>query len=150
MAESLTGGLLVGELVSVPGASAVVSGGIVAYDTELKRSLLGVSRVLLGEYGPVHPEVARQMAAGVRRTCAVSGQYAGVGIATTGVAGPDPDPATGQPAGVVFVGLSSERGERHVEFRFEGDRQQIRVATVGAALGLLREELVHLLSAKIR
>ena len=61
VAESLTGGLVVAELVSVPGASAVVRGGVVAYATELKSSLLGVDAELLAQNGPIDSEVARQM-----------------------------------------------------------------------------------------
>ena len=66
VAESLTGGLLVAELISVPGASSVVRGGVVAYATDLKASLLGVDSALLDAVGPIHPDVAQQMAAGVR------------------------------------------------------------------------------------
>ena len=76
-AESLTGGLLSATIVSVPGASRVFSGGIVAYDTALKSSLLGVDAPLLAARGPVDPEVATQMARGVRRACAVPQGRAG-------------------------------------------------------------------------
>ena len=62
VAESLTGGLLIAELVSVPGASAVVRGGVVAYATDLKSTLLGVDDALLAASGPIHPDVARGMA----------------------------------------------------------------------------------------
>ncbi|MBN9613447.1 MAG: nicotinamide-nucleotide amidohydrolase family protein [Actinobacteria bacterium] len=149
VAESLTGGLLAGELVSVPGASLAFSGGVVAYDTSLKRSLLGVDAELLARRGPVDAEVAMQMAAGVRRACAVPRDPRGldepaaadIGLATTGVAGPDPDPQTGQPAGTVWLGISSARGDRAVELRLSGDRAQIRAATVSAALTLLCGEL---------
>lgn len=71
VAESLTGGLLSDALVSVPGTSAVFTGAVVSYHTEVKRRLLGVDGLLLDEHGPVHPEVAKQMAAGVRLACGV-------------------------------------------------------------------------------
>ena len=61
VAESLTGGLLVAELIGVPGASATVFGGVIAYNTALKHSVIGVDADLLAQHGPVHPEVARQM-----------------------------------------------------------------------------------------
>ncbi|HEY2642418.1 MAG TPA: nicotinamide-nucleotide amidohydrolase family protein, partial [Galbitalea sp.] len=83
VAESLTGGLLVAELISVPGASAVVNGGVVAYNTALKHSLLGVDQQLLATRGAVDPDVAGQMAAGVRLACAVDGVPADLGVATT-------------------------------------------------------------------
>ena len=71
VAESLTGGLLVAELITVPGASLVVRGGVVAYATDLKARLLGVDDALLARVGAVHAEVATQMARGVRLRLAV-------------------------------------------------------------------------------
>lgn len=147
VAESLTGGLLTAALVAVPGASAVLSGGIVAYDTELKATLLGVDRELLRTRGPVDAEVARQMATGVREACSVSGQAgvvspADVGVSTTGVAGPDPDPQSGQPAGTVWLGVSSTGGvsAELLELSVSG-RQEIRAAAVVGALRLLLKQL---------
>src|SRR5690606_15913567 len=79
VAESLTGGLLVAELINTPGASETVLGGVVAYNTELKRSILGVDASVLNVHGAVHPDVAVQMAVGVREVCAVDGTAAEVG-----------------------------------------------------------------------
>jgi nicotinamide-nucleotide amidase len=90
VAESLTGGALCDAFVSVPGASAVLRGAVVAYATPVKASVLGVDAALLEREGPVHPDVARAMADGVRRVLAVDGRPADVGVATTGVAGPEP------------------------------------------------------------
>jgi nicotinamide-nucleotide amidase len=132
VAESLTGGLVVAELTSVPGASVVVSGGVVAYDTAVKRSVLGVSAELLAAEGAVHPEVARQMADRVRTVLAVDGRPARLGIATTGVAGPtDQD---GKPPGTVFVGLAFGAVVAAVELELRGSRAEIRAATVRAAI----------------
>ncbi|MBP1327545.1 nicotinamide-nucleotide amidase [Leucobacter exalbidus] len=141
VAESLTGGLLASALVSVPGASRAFSGGIVAYDTELKRSLLGVDAELLERVGPVDGEVARQMARGVRRACAVGGEPAALGISTTGVAGPDPDQHSGQQPGTVWIGVSSPAGERAVQVACAGDRAEIRAQAVVAAVRELEVEL---------
>jgi nicotinamide-nucleotide amidase len=138
-AESLTGGLVAAELTSVPGASAVVLGGVVVYATELKHTLLGVDAGLLAAEGPVHPEVARQLAAGVRERLAVAGRPADLGVATTGVAGPDPQ--GGRPVGTVFVGVSSALGTRAVALELSGDRDAIRRATVAAAVAAVAEEL---------
>lgn len=138
VAESLTGGLVAATIVSVPGASAMFSGGIVAYDTALKASLLGVDSSLLARRGPVDGEVAKQMAAGVRSACAVAGVDADFGVATTGVAGPAPDPQTGQPAGTVWIGVSSEAGTRSVLVSpVPGSRMEIRERAVRAALAEL-------------
>ncbi|SDQ39274.1 CinA family protein [Leucobacter chromiiresistens] len=144
VAESLTGGLLADAFVSIPGASRVLVGGIVAYDTALKHSLLGVDDELLRRSGPVDGDVARQMAAGVRRACAVPRRGSAeaptaIGVATTGVAGPDPDPQTGQPAGTVWVAVSAGAVERQRLLDLDGDRATIRAAAVTAAIELLVE-----------
>ena len=132
VAESLTGGQLVAALIDVPGASATVLGGVVAYNTELKHSVLGVSAELLAEHGPVHPEVAKQMAAGVRTALAVGGRPADVGLATTGVAGPESQ--GGQPVGTVYLGLAVGDRVESVALALSGSRSQIRSATVNAAV----------------
>lgn len=124
VAESLTGGLVVSSLVSVPGASRVVRGGVVAYATDVKRSLLGVDVALLDAHGAVHPRVARQMAKGVRDALGHDGVPADVGIATTGIAGPDsPD---GQPVGTVHIAVSTPLGTRVDSLALSGDREAIR------------------------
>ncbi len=133
-AESLTGGLLCGALTDVPGASVVVRGAVVAYGTDVKASMLGVRADLLAREGAVHPEVARQMAMGV---CCVLD--ADVGVATTGVAGPDPQ--DGQPVGTVFVGVCVRDRLTVRRLAFSGSRAAIRTATVGAALELVEHEV---------
>ncbi|MFF9562064.1 CinA family protein [Leifsonia sp. NPDC014704] len=139
VAESLTGGLLTAELTSVPGASAVVLGGAVVYATELKHTLLGVDADLLAAEGPVHPEVARQLATGVRERLAVAESPADIGVATTGVAGPDPQ--GGRPVGTVYVGIASDAGARSIELVLSGDRDGIRRWTVVEAVRALAAEL---------
>ncbi len=139
VAESLTGGLVLAELIGVPGASVVVLGGVVAYNTALKHSLLGVDAALLAEYGPVHPEVAKQMATGVREMLAIDGHRADIGLSTTGVAGPEPQ--GGHPPGTVFVGLAIGGGESSHRLALEGDRQTIRTRVVQESLVLLRAAL---------
>ena len=141
VAESLTGGLVVAELTRIPGASLVVSGGIVAYATEVKRALLGVSAELLEREGAVHPEVARQMADGVRRALAVDGRPADVGVSTTGVAGPDPQ--DGKQPGTVFVGVAFGADVEAIALELSGDRTAIRTATVRAALDAALARLVR-------
>ncbi|MFG3479577.1 nicotinamide-nucleotide amidohydrolase family protein [Streptomyces chengbuensis] len=135
VAESLTGGLVAAELTSVPGASKSFLGSVTAYATALKRDLLGVDGTLLAEHGAVHAGVAAQMAAGVRARMG-----AGWGIATTGVAGPDPQ--DGQPVGTVFVAVAGPGGSRKVaRLRLNGDRSEIRRESVRSVLELLAGEL---------
>lgn len=130
-AESLTGGLLSAQIVDVPGASTVFRGGIVAYATDLKSALLAVDPELLAARGPVDPDVAAQMAAGVRHRLG-----ADVGVSTTGVAGPDPQ--DGQEPGTVYVAVDVRGGPARVRaLVLPGDRDAVRTATVQAALRLV-------------
>jgi PncC family amidohydrolase len=130
VAESLTGGMLAAALTATPGSSATFRGGVVAYATDLKSSLLGVSSDLLGRHGAVHPAVAAAMAEGARRRLAAS-----VGAATTGVAGPDP--ADGQPVGTVHIAVATAGNSAARALALSGDRHQIRSATVEHSLDLL-------------
>ncbi len=136
-AESLTGGLLMAALISVPGASTCVRGGVVAYATPLKHSLLGVDAALLEAEGAVHPEVARQMADGVRTAASVDGAAADVGIATTGVAGPASQ--DGRPVGTVYVAVSTPEGTRVEALSLAGTRAEIRAEATRAALAITAE-----------
>lgn len=135
VAESLTGGQLVARLIDTPGASAAVYGGVVAYNTELKHTVLGVPASLLAAHGAVDPDVARAMAAGARTALAVGGVPADVGIATTGVAGPEPQ--DGQAVGTVWVGLAIAERVDAFPFFFAGTRDDIRSQAVDAAMAIL-------------
>ena len=133
VAESLTGGLLAASIVDVAGASAVFRGGLVVYATDLKATLAGVPAPLLARHGPVHPLVAAALAAGARQRCA-----ADWGLATTGVAGPDPQ--DGIEPGTVYVAVDGPTS-RVQRLDLTGDRAAIRAATVAAALTLLASAL---------
>ncbi|MDX3095108.1 CinA family protein [Streptomyces sp. ME01-24h] len=135
VAESLTGGLVAAELTSVPGASRSFRGSVTAYATELKRDVLAVDGALLAERGAVDPDVARGMAEGVRRVL-----RADWGLATTGVAGPDPQ--DGQPVGTVYVAVAGPPGVCCERLRLNGDRAEIRATTVNAVLTLLQRTLL--------
>ncbi|MFI5931187.1 CinA family protein [Actinoplanes sp. NPDC051494] len=134
VAESLTGGLLAATVVEVPGVSAVFRGGFVVYATDLKHALAGVPADLLAERGPVDPDVAQALAEGARQRCG-----ADWGVATTGVAGPDPQ--GGKPVGTVFVGVAGATHKFARELSLTGDRGDIRRAAVLSALALLGDEL---------
>nr|WP_218853878.1 nicotinamide-nucleotide amidohydrolase family protein [Schumannella luteola] len=140
VAESLTGGLVVAELVSVPGISAVLHGGVVAYATPLKRDVVGVDGDLLDRESAVHPEVAAQLAQRVRAALAVDGRAARVGLGTTGVAGPDPQDGHG--VGTVFVAVALDERIEVRRLALSGDRAAIRRGAVDAVLALLDEVLV--------
>ena len=139
VAESLTGGLLVAELVRVPGASAVLIGGVVAYNTAIKHSVLGVDADLLARRGAVDPEVARQMAVGVRTALSVGNRPADIGISTTGVAGPDPQ--DGKPVGTVYLGFAIGNEVFDAALALTGDRNGIRSAVVSESLTRLHQML---------
>ena len=134
VAESLTGGLVCAALTEVAGASVVVRGGVVAYASDLKAQVLGVDEALLAQAGAVDPGVAEQMAAGVRSLTGAT-----YGLATTGVAGPDP--TDGKPVGTVYVALVGLGSSRVRALALTGDRAGIRDQTLRAALMLLAEEL---------
>lgn len=126
-AESLTGGRLASALTAVPGASATYRGGVVAYASDLKSSLLGVAESLIAEHGVVSPECARAMAGGARTIAGAT--YA---IATTGVAGPDEQ--EGKPVGTVFVGLAGPGFAEAVALELSGRRHQVQERTCREAL----------------
>lgn len=144
-AESLTGGLVGATITSVAGASAVYRGGMITYATDLKAELAGVSPGTLAADGPVAATTAAEMAIGAATACG-----ADWGLATTGVAGPEPQ--DGHPVGEVFIAVAGptpsglEDGVHHVgvrELRLAGGRDDIRGHTVAAALGLLLERLAN-------
>ncbi len=141
-AESLTAGLISAKLAEVPGASKVLLGGIVSYQDQVKSQLLGVSPGLLQMQSAVDPEVAAQLAEGVRAKFAFAMQLEQrlvIGLSATGVAGPD---SVGQhDPGEVYLGLSSERGTKVFAERFGGTRGALRAKPVDRAIQLLREEL---------
>lgn len=129
-AESMTGGLVAAALTSVPGASKVVRGGLVAYDAELKRELLGVDDIST----VVDSETAEQMARGGRDLLG-----ADVMVAVTGSAGPDP---LEQRAGTVVIGVSTPDRTSARELHLPGDRERVRAYSVTSALQLTRLALL--------
>lgn len=129
-AESLTGGLVCANLVSVAGASDVVLGGIVAYAPRAKIDLLGVDAALIASHGTVDAEVAAQLAIGAREKFGAT-----YGLSTTGVAGPDP--SEGKPVGTVHLAIAGPDGVSSTELQLEGDRDTIRTSTVEVVLSQL-------------
>ena len=129
-AESLTGGLLCATLVDVPGASDVLRGGVVAYTARAKCEVLGVDDTLVERVGTVHPDVAAAMAEGAVRVLGATW-----GVATTGVAGPEP--SEGKDVGTVHVAVAGPGGVETRDLMLHGDRALVREQAVDAALSLL-------------
>lgn len=126
-AESLTAGLVAATLAGVPGASAVLRGGLVVYATELKHRLAGVDEQVLATEGPVAASTAEQLAVGARTRCG-----ADWGIALTGVAGPDPQ--DGIEVGTVYLGVAGPRHTEVMRLKLTGDRWNIRFTATRTAL----------------
>jgi nicotinamide-nucleotide amidase len=128
--ESVTGGLVCSALVSVPGASDAVAGGVVAYTIPAKVGVLGVDAAIIQTHGVVSEEVALAMARRARDLF-----RADIGVGTTGAAGPADH--GGKPAGTVCVASVGPAGEFATTTRFGGDRGAVREAAARAALVVL-------------
>ncbi len=133
-AESLTAGQISATLASVAGASDALRGGLTAYATDVKIAVLGVDAALVAAYGAVSTQCAEAMA-----RQALELFHATWALSATGVAGPGEQ--EGKPAGTVFVGLAGPDGVRVRALSLAGSRNQIRAATVQAALTLLEAVL---------
>ena len=132
-AESITGGLIAATLINVAGASYVIDESFVTYSNEAKQRRLGVKEETLKNYGAVSEQTAFEMAAGI---CAATG--ADVGIAVTGIAGPDGGTPQ-KPVGLVYVGRSIDGKVDVIELRLKGSRQEIRDMVVNHALNFVKE-----------
>jgi nicotinamide-nucleotide amidase len=135
LAESCTGGLLASMLTGVPGASAVLDLGVVAYADQMKQAVLGVEAGLLAAHGAVSEPVARALAEGARR---IDGATWGVGI--TGIAGPGGGTPE-KPVGTVHLALCGPGGTTALARLYRFDRDRVRRAAAFEALELLRRAL---------
>jgi competence/damage-inducible protein CinA-like protein len=138
VAESCTGGLLASRLTSVPGASAFLDRGYVTYSNRSKVELLGVDPAVLASAGAVSAETAAAMAAGARRAA-----RADIGVAITGIAGPDGGTPE-KPVGLVFIATEGAAGDRVRRIHFPGSRERVRFQASQAALEMLRRGLLGL------
>ena len=132
-AESCTGGGIGAALTAVSGASAVYKGGIISYCNELKQKLLGVPSEMLESYGAVSAPVAEAMAVGAREATG-----ADIAVSVTGLAGPSGD-AFGNSVGTVYIGYADAKRCISKAFHFTGDREQVRLSSIEAALNLILE-----------
>ncbi len=134
VAESCTGGLISDILTNIPGSSQYFDSAVICYSNASKEDLLGVGGSTILEHGPVSSEVTEAMAEAVRLKRDTT-----IGLAVTGVAGPDTQGAV--PAGTVYVALSSWKGVRVRQYRFSGSRQEIKTLAAKAALRFLKEHI---------
>ena len=135
VAESLTGGLVAASLTQIPGASAVFKGGIIAYRDEIKRQVLKVDPALITKFTSISEPVAQSMATNIREIMNTD-----IGIATTGVAGPDK--SDGFAPGIVFVAISIGDHKICQKLELVGDRTQIRDQSVNEIFKLTLSQLV--------
>jgi nicotinamide-nucleotide amidase len=131
--ESLTAGGVAAAIASVPGASAVLRGGVIAYSADVKQQVLGVSPEALA-HGIVSRQVAVEMAQGCARLLGAT-----IGIGTTGVAGPEPH--DGAEVGTVWIAVTLREQTVSRLHEFTGDRQEIRRLSVEHSLLMCLEIL---------
>jgi PncC family amidohydrolase len=135
LGESCTGGLVGHLITEVPGASAYLRGGVVAYGDVAKASLLDVPLATLKEHGAVSAQVAVAMASGARARFG-----ADVGVAVTGISGPSGGSAQ-KPVGLTYVAVADAAGSEVRRFQWQGERSANKLASAGAVLDLLIERL---------
>jgi len=136
VAESCTGGLVGHRLTNIPGSSAYVRGGIIAYSNEIKQQSLGVRADTLATYGAVSEETAVEMANGVRRI--LGGD---IGLAITGIAGPDGG-SSDKPVGTVCFALAAADVVYHRRYQLWGNREWVKLLSSQVALDWVRRHLI--------
>ncbi len=134
-AESCTGGLISSLLTSVPGASEYYLGSVTSYANEVKTEVLGVPAEIIEQHGAVSSECVCAMAEGVRRL--TGSDYS---VATSGIAGPGGG-SEEKPVGLVWIGVSSERGTKSFSMQFRNDRKRNIERFASSALDILRREI---------
>lgn len=138
-AESCTGGLVMHRLTNIPGSSAYVVGGVVAYSNPVKQALLNVKQGTLIAYGAVSEQTASEMAIGARTLL-----KADIAVSITGIAGPDGGTAE-KPVGLTYIGIAAGEDilivQRHV---WSGDREAVKTASADAALQLILDTLAKM------
>jgi nicotinamide-nucleotide amidase len=135
-AESITAGLVAERLAKVPGASACLRGGVIAYMNDVKTELLGVPQYLIDEHGVISAPVVEAMAIGCRTRL-----RSDLAVSTVGLAGPGGE-SPDKPVGLVFVGLAWPGGTNSQSFSWIGSRSEIQSRTAKLALNHLRLHLM--------
>jgi len=140
-AESCTGGLIAALLTEIPGSSTVFERGFVTYSNHAKTQMLAVDSDIIAENGAVSEAVACAMSIGARKHAKVD-----IAVAVTGIAGPDGGSAE-KPVGTVCIAIASEADNAVQTFHFKGDRGEVRLQSVEAALAMIREMLTRSFSS---
>ena len=138
VAESATGGLISHKITNIPGSSEYFEGSIISYSNKAKMKFLAVKESTLRNYGAVSSETSKEMALGARSKMNVD-----IGLASTGIAGPDGG-TSGKPIGLVYVGLATKDVLISKEFIFHGNRDENKKTFSDAALSTLKEYLLKL------
>lgn len=142
-AESCTGGRIAARLTGIAGSSAVVRGGVVAYDNAVKTGVLGVPAEEIAAHGAVSEPVARAMAAGARRLLGVD-----VAVGVTGIAGPGGG-SPEKPVGTVDVAVADADGCVYRRLTLWGDRALVQHAATLWALKMMWDRLVAAGAAQV-
>lgn len=135
VAESATGGLISSSITDIPGSSDYFKGSVVSYSDDIKVEILGVRRETLNRYGAVSDQTAREMALGIRKLMGTD-----IGISDTGIAGPG-GATPEKPAGLFYIAISSEQGEKVERHLFHGNRYENKRSAAMRALNLIKEYL---------
>ncbi len=135
VAESCTGGLVAERITRVAGASRSFLGGAVVYSDALKTAFADVPAEMIEQHGAVSPEVAKALAAGIRKRTGAT-----IGVGVTGIAGPSGG-SEEKPVGLVYIAIADGEKVDVAEKNFRGDRQKIREWTAQQTLDLLRRKL---------
>ena len=148
-AESCTGGLIISGLTDIAGSSDVVDRGFITYSNAAKCELLGVSMDMIMQFGAVSQPVAEAMAKGACEQSA-QGRGGNLAISVTGIAGPGGGSAD-KPVGLVWFGQALRTRQGDIQIKswksvFQGDRQEVRIATVNDALSNMADTLKHLIA----
>lgn len=136
IAESCTGGLISHRITNVSGSSDYFESGFVSYSNEAKIEILKVPEEVIKLHGAVSSQTAKAMAVGIRML-----RKTDIGVGVTGIAGPTGGTAT-KPVGLVYIALSTQSCVECKEFRFTGDREEIKLMSSQAAMEMIREYLL--------
>jgi len=136
VAESCTGGLIGARITNIPGSSDYFERGAVTYSNLAKSEMLGVPAELIVQRGAVSSEVAAAMAEGIRQAAKTD-----IGLSVTGIAGPEGG-SEQKPVGLVYTALATIQSVKTKEYRFLGDREQIRMQSSQMALDMVRRHLI--------